>query len=214
MTFVGPSLSGWLLWIAILVAILTRCLNMWAYGENHALARFRHDRRLFRTLMPASGLVIGILAWSWGTYGSAVANVVLAAATLRPDLVRRQRWLASTLGSPTGIIVGFVLVPAAIVLGPGLSAPWPERMQVAGGYQLVVGFLAMLAGAWHVTRSADTWQWLLICLSVDLLLGTGAVMLAAVPIIALEVMALTLDLTKLTRKSTEHVRIQTLSRLS
>src|SRR4051794_32704344 len=80
--------SGWLLWSAILVGITTRCLNMWAYGSNDALARFRHDRRPFRVLMPACGLVIGVLAWSWGAYGTATANLALAAMALRPDVVR------------------------------------------------------------------------------------------------------------------------------
>jgi hypothetical protein len=84
-----------------------------------------------------------------------------------------------------------------MVVGSGGS--W-EAVQVAGGMQLIVGFTAMLAGAWDGERSADTWQWLVVCLSVDLLLGAGAVALAAVPIIALEVMALTLDLAKAGRK--------------
>ena len=200
MTVLGLTWSGWLLWLAILVGITTRCLNMWSYGADGWLVRFRHDGRLFRTVMPLSGLVIGTLAWSWGTYGSAAANLVLALATLRPDLVRRQRWLATALGSPAGMAVAFVVVPVLIVAVT--SGSFAERIQLAGGYQLITGFLAMLAGAWDGERSADTWRWLLICLSVDAMLGFGAVALAAVPIIALEVLALTLDLAKLTRKVT------------
>jgi len=170
---------------------------MWAYGPSETMARFRHDRRPFRVLMPACGLVIGTLAWSWGAYGTAAANLVLAAMALRPDIVRRQRWLARALGSPAGMMLAFVAAPVAIVVGSGGS--W-EAVQVAGGMQLIVGFTAMLAGAWDGERSADTWQWLVVCLTVDLLLGAGAVALAAVPIIALELMALTLDLVKAGRK--------------
>ena len=204
MTFLGLSWSGWLLWLAILIGISTRCLNMWSYGAAGWLARFRHDDRLFRTAMPASGLVIGTLAWSWGTYGSAAANLVLALATLRPDLVRRQRWLAHALASPAGMVAAFVVTPILIVAMT--SGSMADRLQLAGGYQLIVGFFGMLAGAWAGERSADTWRWLLICLSVDAMLGISAVALAAVPIIALEVLALTLDLTKLTRKVTEDQR--------
>src|SRR6478609_1090713 len=99
----GMTWSGWLLWSAILVGITTRCLNMWAYGPSATMARFRHDRRPFRVLMPTCGLVIGALAWSWGAYGTAAANLVLAAMALQPDVVRRQRWLARALGSPPGM---------------------------------------------------------------------------------------------------------------
>jgi len=197
----GLSWTGWLLWLAILIGISTRCLNMWAYGSNVRLARFRHDRLAFRVLMPACGLVIGTLAWSWGAYGTAIANLVLAVAALRPDVVRRQRWLAAALGAPAGMLVAFVVVPSTIIVAGGRS--W-EAVQVAGGVQLIVGFLAMLAGAWDGERSADTWQWLVVCLSVDALLGAGAVALAAGPIVALEVMALSLDLVKVRRKVTEH----------
>ena len=201
MNFLDLSWSGWLLWLAILAGITTRCLNMWSYGAAGWLARFRHDGRLFRTVMPVSGLLIGTLAWSWGTYGSAAANLVLALATLRPDLVRRQRWLAHALGSPVGMVAVFAVAPILIIaLTPGSLA---ERVQLAGGYQLIIGFLAMLAGAWDGERSADTWRWLIICLSVDAMLGAGAIALAAVPIVALEVLALAMDLTKLTRKVTE-----------
>jgi hypothetical protein len=198
MTFLGLSWSGWLLWVAILVGITVRCLNMWAYGERSRLQRFRHDGRLFRTVMPVCGVVIGILAWSWGTYGTAIANLVLAAAMTRPDLVARRRWLTRLLGSPAGIVTMFVLVPLLILLAGGGSLA--ERAQLAGGYQLIVGFFGLLAGAWDGDRSADTWCWLSICLSVDLLLGAGAVALAATPIIVLEVFALTMDLAKVTRK--------------
>ena len=98
------------------------------------------------------------------------------------------------------MVVVFVLVPAAIVLVvPGQLA---ERIQLAGGYQLIIGFFGLLAGAWDGDRSADTWWWLAICLSVDVMLGAGALALAAVPIIVLEVLALAMDLTKLTRKVT------------
>jgi hypothetical protein len=142
--------------------------------------------------------VIGILAWSWGTYGTAVANLVLACATLRPDLVQRQRWLATLLGSAPGMFAAFVAAPMLIM--SIASGPMAERLQVAGGYQLIVGFLAMLAGAWDGERSADTWRWLIICLSFDLMLGVGAIALAAVPIIALEMLALAMDLTKLRHK--------------
>jgi hypothetical protein len=109
MNLLGLTWSGWLLWLAVLVAITTRCLNMWSYGAAGWLARFHHDGCLFRTAMPLSGLVIGTLAWSWGTYGSAAANLVLALATMRPDLVRRQRWMATALGSRVGIVVAFVV---------------------------------------------------------------------------------------------------------
>jgi hypothetical protein len=201
MTFVGLSWSGWLLWLAIFVGITIRCLNMWAYGPNSSLERFRHDRRLFRTVMPICGVVIGTLAWSWGTYGTAVANLVLAAAMTRPDIVARRRWLARLLGSPAGMVTMFVLVPLAILIAaPGTLA---QRAQFAGGYQLIVGFFGLLAGAWDGERSADTWRWLAICLSVDLLLGAGAIALAATPIIALEVFALTMDLAKLRRKTSD-----------
>jgi hypothetical protein len=198
MSFLGLSLSGWVLWLAILATIITRSLNMWSYGTDGWLARFRHDGRLFRTVLPLSGLVIGVLAWSWGTYGSAIANLVLAFAALRPDLVRRQRWLAAVAGSPAGMAAVFVAAPILIVAQA--TGSMAERIQLAGGYQLIVGFLAMLAGAWDGERSADTWRWLVICLSFDIMLGAGALALAAVPIIALEVLALTLDVTKLTRK--------------
>lgn len=204
MNFLGLSWTGWLLWLAIFTGITTRCLNMWAYGPEGWLTRFRHDGHVFRTVMPVGGLVIGTLAWSWGTYGSAAANLVLAVATLRPDFVRRQRWLARLLGDPVGMAVAFVVVPIAIVMLA--SGSLASRVQVAGGYQLIVGFLGMLAGAWDGERSADTWRWLVICLSVDLLLGAGAVALAASPIIALEVLALTMDLLKLTRKTAEAYR--------
>lgn len=197
MELLGLTWSGWLLWLAILVGISIRCLNMWAYGGNATLARFRHDGRPFRVLVPACGLVIGVLAWSWGAYGTAMANLVLAAAALRPDLVRRQRWLATALGRPVGMAVAFVITPLAIIAVSGVT--W-ESVQVAGGYQLIIGFLAMLAGAWDGERSADTWHWLIICLSVDLLLGAGAVAVGAGPIIVLEVLALALDLTKSGRK--------------
>jgi hypothetical protein len=204
MNLLGLTWSGWLLWLAVLVAITTRCLNMWSYGAAGWLARFHHDGRLFRTAMPLSGLVIGTLAWSWGTYGSAAANLVLALATMRPDLVRRQRWMATALGSRVGIVVAFVVSPLLIIAVT--SGSLAERVQIAGGYQLIVGFLAMLAGAWDGERSADTWRWLLICLSVDAMLGFGAVALAAVPIIALEVLALALDLAKGTRKVADRRR--------
>jgi hypothetical protein len=204
MNVFGMSSSGWLLWAAIFAGITTRCLNMWSYGGAGALARFRHDGRLFRTVMPLTGFVIGTLAWSWGTYGSAAANLVLATAMLRPDLVRRQRWLAQLLGDPRWMIVVFVVAPAVIVATA--SGSLGERAQIAGGYQLIVGFVGLLAGAWDGERSADTWRWLVICLSVDLLLGAGAVALAAGPIIVLEVMALTMDLTKLARKTTSSER--------
>lgn len=204
MNLLGLTWSGWLLWLAILVAITTRCLNMWSYGAAGWLAGFHHDGRLFRTAMPLSGLVIGTLAWSWGTYGSAAANLVLALATLRPDVVRRQRWMARALGSRVGIVVAFVVSPLLIIAVT--SGSLAERVQIAGGYQLIVGFLAMLAGAWDGERSADTWRWLLICLSVDAMLGFGAVALAAVPIIALEVLALALDLAKGTRKLADRRR--------
>jgi hypothetical protein len=46
----------------------------------------------------------------------------------------------------------------------------------------------------------------MICLSVDAMLGSSAVALAAAPIIALRVMALTLDMTKLTRKTHDSMR--------
>jgi hypothetical protein len=144
-----------------------------------------------------SGFVIGTLAWSWGTYGSAAANLVLAAAMLRPDVVRRQRWLAVTLGSTAGMVAAFVLSPVAIVTLT--SGPLAERIRIAGGWQLIVGFFGVLAGAWG-DRSAGTWRWLIICLSVDLMLGIGAVALAAAPIIALEVLALGMDATRLSRK--------------
>jgi len=194
----GLSWSGWLLWWAISCGVSTRCLNMWSYGTDGPLRRFRHDRRLFRTVVPATAAVIGTLAWSWGTYGTAAANLVLAAAALRPDLMRRQRWLTRLLGDRRSMAAAFVLVPVAIVLiAPGSLA---ERVQVAGGYQLIAGFFGLLAGAWGGDRSADTWQWLTICLSVDLLLGAGALALAAAPIVVLEAMALTMDLTKLSRK--------------
>ncbi len=206
MELLGLSWSGWVLWLAILVGISTRCLNMWAYGSNTTLARFRHDRLAFRVLMPACGLVIGTLAWSWGAYGTATANLVLAVAALRPDVVRRQRWLADALGTPAGMVVAFVVVPSTIVVAAGGS--W-EAVQVAGGVQLIVGFLAMLAGAWDGDRSADTWQWLIVCLSVDVLLGAGAVALAAGPIIVLEVMAMSLDLVKARRKVADHHRTRT-----
>jgi hypothetical protein len=198
MSFLGLSWSGWLLWSAILAAITTRCLNMWSYGPTGWLTRFRHDRRLFRTVMPVSGVVIGILAWSLGTYGSAAANLVLAAATMWPQLVRRQRWLAKALGSHLGMTAAFILTPMLIVAL--VSGPLAERLQVAGGYQLIIGFLGMLAGAWDGERSADTWRWLIVCLSVDAMLGAGALALAAVPIVALEALALGMDVTKLSRK--------------
>jgi hypothetical protein len=117
---------------------------------------------------------------------------------LWPQLVRRQRWLATALGSHLGMTVAFAVVPMLIIaLATGSMA---ERVQVAGGYQLIVGFLAMLAGAWDGERSADTWRWLIICLSVDAMLGAGALALAAVPIVALEALALGMDVTKLSRK--------------
>jgi hypothetical protein len=117
---------------------------------------------------------------------------------LRPDLVRRRRWISTVLGSPVGIAACFAVAPAAIVaLG---SASLAERIQVAGGYQLVAGFFGLLAGAWAGERSADTWHWLIIYLTVDLMLGAGAVALAATPMIALEVLALGMDLTRLGRK--------------
>ena len=198
MTFLGLSWSGWLLWLAILVGITVRGLNMWAYGPSTSLAAFRHDRRLFRTVMPICGLVIGTLAWSWGTYGTAIANLVLALAMTRPDVVARRRWLARLLGAPAGMVVMFVLVPLVILLAG--SGSLGQRAQLAGGYQLIVGFFGLLAGAWAGDRSADTWRWLAICLSVDLLLGAGAIAMAATPIIVLEVFALTMDLAKLGRK--------------
>ncbi len=198
MTFHTLTWSGWLLWLAIFVGITTRCLNMWAYGPGSRFERFRHDGRLFRTVMPLCGVIIGTLAWSWGTYGTAVANLVLAVAMTRPDVVARQRWLARLLGSPVGMATMFVLVPLVIVAtGSGSLA---ERVQIAGGYLLIVGFFGLLAGAWAGERSADTWRWLTICLAVDLLLGAGAIGLGATPIIVLEVFALTMDLVKLTRK--------------
>jgi hypothetical protein len=90
------------------------------------------------------------------------------------------------------------VVPASInALASGSVA---ERVQIAGGYQLIVGFFGLLAGAWAGARSADTWRWLFICLSVDLMLVSGAVWLAATPIIELEVLALTMDVTSLSRK--------------
>ena len=201
MELLGLSWSGWLLWSAIFVAITTRCLNMWAYGPSGRFALFRHDGRAFRTTMPVCSLVIGILAWSWGTYGSAAANLVLAVAMLRPDVVRRQRWLAGLLASPWGMVAAFVVLPGAIIAV--VSGSWAERVQIAGGAQLIVGFFGLLAGAWDGERSADTWRWLVICLSVDLLLGAGAIALAAPPIIALEVLALGMDLTKLARKTAD-----------
>jgi len=73
------------------------------------------------------------------------------------------------------MLVAFVVVPSTIIVAAGRS--W-EAVQVAGGVQLIVGFLAMLAGAWDGERSADTWQWLIVCLSVDALLGACAVALA------------------------------------
>jgi hypothetical protein len=197
-TFLGLSWSGWLLWLAIFAGITVRCLNMWAYSPNTKLRRFRHDGRLFRTVMPICGLIIGTLAWSWGTYGTAIANLVLAAAITRPDVVARQRWLARLLGSPAGMVVFFILVPLAILLAG--SGSLGQRAQIAGGYQLIVGFFGLLAGAWDGERSSDTWRWLAICLSVDTMLGAGAIALAATPIIALEAFALTMDLAKLTRK--------------
>lgn len=198
MTFHTLTWSGWLLWLAIFVGITTRCLNMWAYAPGSRFERFRHDGRLFRTVMPLCGVIIGTLAWSWGTYGTAVANLVLAVAMTRPDVVARQRWLARLLGSPVGMATMFVLVPLVIVAtGSGSLA---ERVQIAGGYLLIVGFFGLLAGAWAGERSADTWRWLTICLAVDLLLGAGAIGLGATPIIVLEVFALTMDLVKLTRK--------------
>ena len=201
MSMFGLSWSGWLLWWAIFCGITTRCLNMWSCGVDGVLRRFRHDGRLFRTIVPASAAVIGTLAWSWGTYGTAAANLVLAAAALRPHLVRRQRWLIRLLGDGRPMIVAFVVVPVAMVLA--VPGPLAERVQLAGGYQLIVGFFGLLAGAWgDGDRSADTWRWLAICLSVDLMLGAGALALAAAPIIVLEVMALAMDLTKLTRKAT------------
>lgn len=194
----GMSWSGWLLWLAILCGVTTRCLNMWSYGSGGRLGRFRHDRTVFRTVMPATGLVIGALAWTWGTYGSAAANLVLAGVMLRPELVRRRRWLVRALGDTRGMVVAFVAVPMVLVgWGAGSLA---ERMQVAGGYQLIVGFVGLLGGAWGGERSADSRRWLAICLSVDLLLGAGAVGLAATPIIVLEAMALAMDLARLTRK--------------
>jgi hypothetical protein len=198
MTFLGLSWSGWLLWLAIFVGITVRCLNMWAYGPNSRLQIFRHDGRLFRTVMPICGLVIGTLAWSWGTYGTAVANLVLAVAMTRPDIVARRRWLTRLLGSRTGMVTMFVLVPLMILVTP--TGSLAERAQLAGGYQLIVGFFGLLAGSWAGDSSADTWHWLAICLSVDLLLGAGAIALAATPIIVLEIVALTMDLAKLTRK--------------
>src|ERR1700712_4317023 len=111
---------------------------MGASPSEGRLPVFRHDRRLFRMVMPISGLVIGTLAWSWGTYGSAAANLVLAVAMLRADVVRRQRWLARVLASPEGIAAAFVVVPTLIVVGG--SGSLAERMQIAGGYQLIVGF--------------------------------------------------------------------------
>jgi hypothetical protein len=94
--------------------------------------------------MPASGLTIGVLRVAWGTYGTAAANVVLAAAMLRPDVIRRQTWLITLLGSTAGMATCFVAAPAAIVaVGPGSPA---ERIQIAGGYQLTVGLFGLLAG--------------------------------------------------------------------
>ena len=102
------------------------------------------------------------------------------------------------------MVAAFAVTPILIVAMT--SGSMADRLQLAGGYQLIVGFFGMLAGARAGERSADTWRWLLICLSVDAMLGISAVALAAVPIIALEVLALTLDLTKLTRKVTEDQR--------
>lgn len=198
MTFLGLTWSGWLLWLAIFIGITVRCLNMWAYGPNTTLERFRHNGWVFRTVMPICGLIIGTLAWAWGTYGTAIANLVLAVAMTRPDLVARRRWLARLLGSPTGMVVMFILIPLAVLLfGSGSLG---QRAQLAGGYQLIVGFFGLLAGAWDGERSSDTWRWLAICLSVDVLLGAGALALAATPIIVLEVFALTMDFAKLIRK--------------
>jgi len=92
----------------------------------------------------------------------------------------------------------FILIPLAILMfGSGSLG---QRVQLAGGYQLIVGFFGLLAGAWDGERSSDTWRWLAICLSVDILLGAGAIALAATPIIVLEVFALTMDVARLTRK--------------
>ena len=77
-----------------------------------------------------------------------------------------------------------------------------------GGPELLFG---MLAGAWDGERSADTWRWLIICLSVDAMLGAGALALAAVPIVALEALALGMDLTKLTRKVGDGHRVRAAS---
>ena len=192
-------------WLATLVVIGVRLLNMIAYnswGQQQSWLRYFETDRwvLFRILIILSGFTLSVYAFQTHALGHAWGNACIAIISLLPPGISRSHSFdryRAFIASRSGSTIIFFVIPLALfafaLRNELTTTSFGNAFQAAGGWLLVTGFSSMTLSVWG-PRSASSWPYIRLALLWDFLLLLGACFLWNPPLIVLEVAALAIEL--------------------